>query len=289
MKRKYDLRFLLTYLRLESSKILKKINLNETNISKILISLCLIFCCSIFVYTYSTNWYADSNNLNGLLTEVQGMIIEVFFFAIIINWITILRENRKQKPLKSYYYYVISTEIENFLGVTFPEIREERKKYIYFLDNSVITYDFSILPSYKYFEIEDKEIFEILYENKEYEYFYEHYLKPKEILIKRLRKILSKNTSLFEHDIRYKFLNLENYNETLKDKENKITKDNCNHDIIMKFIKSGLYRVFIFLLLEVRNRINNNSDQVLSSAEEQKKRELEMERLTEELAQLNSK
>lgn len=286
MKRKYDLRFLLFYLRWSISKMLPKINLTETNIFHILISLCIIFCCSIFAYTFSTNWYDDSNNLNSLLTEVQGMIIEVFFFAIIMNWLMVLRENAKQKPLKSYYHYAMAQEIEKFLRITLPDIKKKEKKYIYFLDKSVSTYYHDDLLIYD--SPIDKEIFEILYENKEYEYFYEHYLKSKRILLKELKKILLNNMFLFEYEIIYKFLELENYNETLIYKENEITKDNCNFENINKFITAGSYRVFFILLSQIRNLIIKKSDKVLSSIEEEKKGKKELEKWTKLVTKMKS-
>lgn len=136
---------------------------------------------------------SDNNNLNGLLTEVQGMILEVFFFAIIMNWIMVLRENAKQKPLKAYYHYIISEKIEKFLRITLPDMKKKwKKKYIYFLDNYVDTYYYDKLLIYECPKIWDIEIFEIAYKNNEYEYFYENHIKPRRVLINKLKRILLK-------------------------------------------------------------------------------------------------
>ena len=288
MKSKYNSKFFLAYLKLLFLNKLPKVNLNETNILYILVLLCLVFSCTIFVYTFLTNWYSDNNNLNGLLTEVQGMILEVFFFAIIMNWIMVLRENAKQKPLKAYYHYIISEKIENFLRITLPDMKKNEKKYIYFLDNYVDTYYYDKLLIYECPKIWDIEIFEIAYKNNEYEYFYENHIKPRRVLINKLKRILLKNTVSFEHKIIYKFLMLENYNNALKIEENKITKDNCNFETINKFITSWSYRLFFMLLSEIRNLIINKSDKILSSIEEKKKQEQELEKWTKELAQIKS-
>ena len=81
---------------------------------------------------------------------------------------------------------------------------------------------------------------------------------------------------------------LENYNNALKIEENKITKDNCNFETINKFITSWSYRLFFMLLSEIRNLIINKSDKILSSIEEKKKQEQELEKWTKELAQIKS-
>ncbi|TRW91223.1 hypothetical protein [Candidatus Methylobacter oryzae] len=255
----------------------------KTNTLRYLILFCILLSISVFSFSYFSNWYKNTGVIDGLITELHGIIVELFVLTILLDWILKIREELRFKEPRAFAYAKAYSAIDNCLDALVDEYRSKgEKQYVYFSGNMEISRKLDIIyclnPTLSNIE-------EIIIKTQGHNYFLENYINKVIIFKENLSLILTNYLYLMEPEIIHNIQTILEKASNVTEKSNEQTKNDFNMEVAREFMKNS--ESLIYYLFKAKSSLEAVADIIQTRAEHSAAMKIEREKWRKKYEELH--